>query len=320
MKKNAMIILASALLLSCAHVKPLDGQASAEDDSKRPAQSLPLIDEPARLSVATGKVVFKEFVFRKPDGVYTLACGKRKYRFMVRDHKGGIYLPASYFARPSKVSCVYLDGGEKIPVAEVAVEEFDYPKERLNVPKSKVDYSKEAIKRIIREKEIKRKIYLNSADTYLFDKPFAVPLGSYITSRYGNQRLFNNKKKSQHLGNDLRAATGTKIPAANKGKVVFTGDLFFSGKIVVIDHGMDIFTIYGHLSKILATEGSVVNQGDIVGLAGATGRVSGPHLHWGVKINGSWIDGFSLVDASKNHLLSEETRERRRESAADNEG
>ena len=117
--------------------------------------------------------------------------------------------------------------------------------------------------------------------------------------------MFNDKKKSQHLGNDLRARTGTKIPAANRGRVVYTGNLFFSGNVVVLDHGMGIFSMYGHLSKILVTEGSVVNQGDVVGLAGATGRVSGPHLHWGVRVNGSWIDGFSLIEASKVHLGDE---------------
>ena len=133
----------------------------------------------------------------------------------------------------------------------------------------------------------------------MFNEPFEVPLDSYITSHYGNRRLFNNKKRSQHLGNDFRAAVGVPIPVANKGKVVFTGNLFYSGNVVIVDHGLNIFTAYGHLSKINVQEGMIVNKGTIVGLAGKTGRVSGPHLHWGVKINGSWIDGFSLVEESK---------------------
>lgn len=306
MKKGILNLCLAVLTASCAGAQPLNQEKSAEQSSgQRKAQSLPLVEKPSNVKVGTGKVVFHDFVFRKPDGVYTLECGRRKYRFMVRDERGQVYLPANYFSRKKSVKCLYSEGGEKTLVAEVAIEEFDYPKEKLNVPKGKVDYSKEDIKRILREKEIKKKIYLKSASNYLFDRPFMVPLNSYITSHYGNQRLFNNKKKSQHLGNDLRAAVGVKIPAANRGKVVFTGDLFFSGKIVVLDHGMDIFSIYGHLSKILVTKGSVVNQGDIVGLAGATGRVSGPHLHWGIKINGSWIDGFSLIDASKKHLAQE---------------
>ncbi len=235
-----------------------------------------------------------------PDGNYTMNCGGKKRAFSVKDGEGFVYFPASYFGRARSFSLHYYDNGRKqLPLLEVEIVEYDYPKEKLNVPKGKVDYSKEDIKRIIAEKEIKRKIYLKSSDMFLFNRPSKSHLNSFITSHYGNQRLFNNKKKSQHLGNDLRAATGTKIPAANRGKVVYTGNLFFSGNVVVIDHGMNIFSIYGHLSKILATKGSIVNQGDIVGLAGATGRVSGPHLHWGIKIDGSWIDGFSLIDASK---------------------
>jgi murein DD-endopeptidase MepM/ murein hydrolase activator NlpD len=101
---------------------------------------------------------------------------------------------------------------------------------------------------------------------------------------------------STHLGNDFRAPEGTPIPTSNTGKVVYVGDLFYSGKTVIVDHGMQLFSMYAHLSKISVAVGATVNRGDIVGLSGATGRASGPHLHWGIKINGEWIDGFSLVE------------------------
>lgn len=92
------------------------------------------------------------------------------------------------------------------------------------------------------------------------------------------------------------------IPVTNRGKVVFAGNLFYTGNVVIIDHGLNIFSLYGHLSKIKAQVGDIVNQGDIVGLAGMTGRVSGPHLHWGIKINGHNVDGFSLVTESKKQF------------------
>ncbi|MEX0798794.1 MAG: M23 family metallopeptidase [Bacteriovoracaceae bacterium] len=287
------------LIMSCSMATQSNKREVVAEEKK------PLINETKKVSVQTGKVVFEKFSFRKPDGVYHLQCADKTYRFFVKNQVAQLYLPANYFSKKSSVKCVYLDGQKEIQALDVVIEEYDYPKERLRVAKSKVDYSKKDLERIIKEKEIKRKIYLNSSNMYLFNRPFKVPLNSYITSHYGNQRLFNNKKKSQHLGNDLRAAVGVEIPAANRGKVVFTGNLFFSGNVVVIDHGLDIFSVYGHLSKILVSAGSIVNQGDIVGLAGATGRVSGPHLHWGIKINGSWIDGFSLVDASKLHINDE---------------
>lgn len=296
MKKLNIILLSLMFSIACSGVKTLNGSEEL---------NRPLVDTISEITVPTGKVKYQRFAFRKPDGIYQLNCGNKTFRFLVKEQTGHIYLPASYFSSKSSKNCIFLDGDKEVNPIKLAIEEFDYPKEKLNVPKGKVDYSKKDIERIIREKEIKRKIYLNSSNMFLFNKPFKVPLKSYITSHYGNQRLFNNKKKSQHLGNDLRAATGVKIPAANRGKVVYTGDLFFSGKVVVVDHGMDIFSIYGHLSKIIAKEGEMVEQGEIVGLAGATGRVSGPHLHWGVRINGSWIDGFSLIEESKKHFKNE---------------
>lgn len=289
------ILLTSLIFISCSSTKK-DWLVVSEP---------PAIEKAESVSLQTGKVVFKKFSFNRPDGVYSLSCNDKAYRFLVKNKTGHVYLPASYFADSGVKDCVFVEGDKKLTALKVNINAFDYPKERLNVPKNKVFYSKKDLARIIKEKEIKKRIYLKSSDIFLFEKPFKVPLKSYITSHYGNQRLFNDKKKSQHLGNDLRARTGTRIPSANRGKVVFTGDLFFSGKVVVIDHGMDIFSMYGHLSKILVTEGAIVNQGDVVGLAGATGRVSGPHLHWGVRINGSWVDGFSLIEASKEHLGNE---------------
>ena len=296
MIKRWTFLLTFFLALSCSNITMNTQRTAAV------AQPQKITDLPKSVIVKTGKVAFEKFVFRKDDGIYELSCGDKDYRFKVKQEVGSLYLPADYFSPKTSVDCFFGKGEDKVKILVLNIQDFNYPKERLRVAKSKVFYSKEDIKRIIKEKEIKRKIYINSSNMYLFNKPFQVPLDSYITSHYGNQRLFNNKKKSQHLGNDLRAGVGKPIPAANRGKVVYTGNLFFSGNIVVIDHGMEIFSVYGHLSKILATEGSIVNQGDIVGLAGATGRVSGPHLHWGVKINGSWIDGFSLVEASKKHL------------------
>jgi murein DD-endopeptidase MepM/ murein hydrolase activator NlpD len=256
----------------------------------------------SELTLYPGKVIFKKFSTNLKDGKYHFTCGKRKIPFSVSEKTGVAYFMEGYFSRLNSERCSFK--GEEIFV--LTKKAFPYKSEKLNVAKRKVFYNKEDLARIIKEKEIKKKIYLNSAKNFLFDEEFRVPLNSYITSHYGNKRLFNNKKKSQHLGNDLRAAVGVKIPVMNRGRVVFTGDLFFSGKVVVVDHGLEIFSLYGHLSKILVQKGDVVNKGDIVGLAGATGRVSGPHLHWGVKIQGQWVDGFSLVSESQKHFSQDE--------------
>ena len=97
-----------------------------------------------------------------------------------------------------------------------------------------------------------------------------------------------------NTGADLKAATGTPILAANAGKVLLIGDFFFNGKSVFVDHGMGVLTMYLHLSEISVTEGQLLERGEIVGLAGATGRVTGPHLHWGARVGGARVDPFSL--------------------------
>ena len=129
-----------------------------------------------------------------------------------------------------------------------------------------------------------------------------IPLNSVITSIYGIKRTYNKQHKGQHLGTDFRAPIGEKIPASNRGKIVFSGDLFYTGWTVIIDHGLDIFTVYGHLSKTLVEAGQIVQKGDLIGLAGNTGRSSGPHLHWGVKIQGQYIDGIDLSEQTKKQF------------------
>jgi murein DD-endopeptidase MepM/ murein hydrolase activator NlpD len=288
--KSIFYFLTMLVFISCASVK------KKESTSAKP---LPLVDKVETVELLNGKVKYAEFTFRKADGSYSLNCSNNSnLKFQVRNNLASLYFGASYFRPNSSYDCSF----DSQKILHVKINSFKYPKEKLNVDKSKVVYSKKDLARIIKEKEIKKKIYLKTADQFLFSEPFRKPLNSYVTSHYGNQRIFNNLKKSQHLGNDLRARTGVKIPVANRGKVVFTGDLFFSGKVVVVDHGLGIFTMYGHLSKILTTNGSIVNKGDVIGLAGATGRVSGPHLHWGVKVNGSWVDGFNLVEASQEQF------------------
>ena len=146
------------------------------------------------------------------------------------------------------------------------------------------------------------KIYASSIPDFLYSTSFIHPLDSLVTSQYGNKRVYNKHKKSQHLGIDYRAAIGDKVPAANAGKIVFSGDLFFTGWTVIIDHGLDIFTVYGHLSKTLVKDGEMVKRGQLIGLSGNTGRTSGPHLHWGTKVQGQYIDGFVLVEESKKYF------------------
>ena len=99
------------------------------------------------------------------------------------------------------------------------------------------------------------------------------------------------------------APVGTPIEASNRGKVVLARDMFFAGKTVSIDHGLGIFTIYAHLSDINVTEGQIISKGDVIGLSGKTGRVTGPHLHWGTIVNGMAVEGDALVKSTQKIFL-----------------
>ena len=142
---------------------------------------------------------------------------------------------------------------------------------------------------------MQKKVYRSGVALPHFQEDFSLPLESKVTSPYGLRRIFNDKQESRHSGTDFRAAVGVPIPVSNRGKVVFTGDLFFNGHTVIVDHGMNIFTMYCHLSEVTAQLGAMVEKMEIIGLAGATGRVTGPHLHWGVKVDHQWINSMPFV-------------------------
>ena len=165
----------------------------------------------------------------------------------------------------------------------------------LKVDGARVTPSRRSIERAAKESRQVKMIYANSSDTRLWHGPFRPPMKSQITSPFGNRRVFNGRLKSYHNGVDFRAAVGTPVFAANSGVVRLAQNLFYSGNVVVIDHGTDIFTIYAHLSKMEVRSGQFVAKGQRLGLSGATGRVSGPHLHWGVKINGVAVDPMQFI-------------------------
>jgi murein DD-endopeptidase MepM/ murein hydrolase activator NlpD len=255
--------------------------------------------------ISPGHVRFFSTKLKSPLKDFNILCGNKKIPlFLGDDQQAFTYISQSYFSSENEINCKlkYLDGKEEVFVFKS--QKFDYPEETLKVSKSKVKLSKENLDRVYKEQQKLNEIYKKSVDVFLFENEFSSPLETELTSKYGKKRVFNKVKKGQHLGNDFRAAVGTKIPSSNMGKVVLADDLFYSGKTVIIDHGMGIFSMYGHLDKILVKSGRRVRKGEVLGLAGATGRVTGPHLHWGVKVHGDWIDGLELVKESQKQFAA----------------
>ena len=194
------------------------------------------------------------------------------------------------YAQEGKI--IVHNGDEKIVLD---IEKQPYKKEQISVDKSKVNPPKNVLERIKREKDEANKIYATFTPEFFISKPFITPLKSKITSPYGGARMFNGTLKSFHGGTDFRAAVGVKIPASNDGIVRIAKDRYYAGGSVVIDHGNGIYTQYYHLSKILVKNGDKVKRGEIVGLSGASGRVSGPHLHFGIFANGAQVDPMHFI-------------------------
>jgi murein DD-endopeptidase MepM/ murein hydrolase activator NlpD len=124
---------------------------------------------------------------------------------------------------------------------------------------------------------------------------FAPPVAGVVASNFGTRSVFNGVPRAPHAGADYRGAAGTPIAAPGAGRVVLAESLFFTGNTVVIDHGLGLYSLLAHLSRIDVHAGDAVELGTVVGLLGATGRVTGPHLHWGVRLGDARVDPQRLL-------------------------
>ena len=179
--------------------------------------------------------------------------------------------------------------------AVIQVIQKKYPTTELKVEEKYVELSKADLARANRESKETEAIYAIVTKEMLWDEPFTVPIAGRSGTNFGHRRVFNGEPRAPHAGADLRATTGTPVHTANRGRVVLAKNLFFTGNTVILDHGLGIYSLYAHLSRIDVKRGDMVNDGDILGLAGATGRVTGPHLHWGMRVQGARVDPFTLV-------------------------
>ena len=176
----------------------------------------------------------------------------------------------------------------------VTVIKKKYPVQKLTLPKDMVELSPENEARVEREQKEVAALWPNETERD-WTGDFVNPRPGKIAGKFGLRRIINNIPKSPHSGVDVEAEEGDEVRAPNNGIAVKTDPLFYSGNSIFLDHGQGIYTMFFHLSKILVQPGQAVKKGDVIGLVGATGRATGAHLHWGVRVQGARVDPLELI-------------------------
>ncbi|MDH5738331.1 MAG: peptidoglycan DD-metalloendopeptidase family protein [Gammaproteobacteria bacterium] len=185
------------------------------------------------------------------------------------------------------------------------VKDKSYEEQHLTIKNErKVNPYEEDKERIVRESLEMKAVYENFEPLESPDLGFTVPVKGRMSSSFGLRRVLNGQPRSPHSGMDIAAVEGTPVKAPATGRVAATGDYFFNGNTILIDHGQGLVSMYCHLSAVLVKPGELINPGQLIGKVGKTGRVTGPHLHWSISLNNTRVDP-ALFISSKNNSQSQ---------------
>jgi murein DD-endopeptidase MepM/ murein hydrolase activator NlpD len=199
--------------------------------------------------------------------------------------------PGSY-----TVSFEATSAGQTITAAtELSVMSGTFGKRMLTVDDAFVNPPQPAIARIMREATELERLWTQSEPHRLWIDGFLRPVPGRPNGAFGSRSIFNGVARQPHGGADFLSPAGTPIHAPNSGRVVLARDLYFTGHTVVIDHGLGVFSLLAHLSVVDVHEGEFVTRGETIGQVGATGRVTGPHLHWAIRMNGARVDPLAVL-------------------------
>jgi len=238
---------------------------------------------------------------RVPGGVALLTLGAAPQRPTVH-HAGNEVLvlgtPQAWTAVLG-ITLVAVPGTDRVMVVRVGrpdeslalrIEPFRYGEQRLKVAPGKVDLSADDLRRYERERAHLAAVAATHSAALPESLRMAAPVAGPRSSSFGLRRIFNNQARAPHSGMDIAASAGTPVAAAQSGRVIDTGDYFFNGRTIWLDHGSGLMTMYCHLSEIAVEVGQSVAGGQRIGAVGATGRVTGAHLHWSVSLNRAMVD------------------------------
>ncbi len=165
----------------------------------------------------------------------------------------------------------------------------------LTLPPDKVELNPKDMQRVEREVNLLQSLWAEHSEK-MWDGSFLLPMQNEVSAQFGLKRIINDKKVSIHQGIDIRGKEGEQVRASNRGRVVLADELYFGGNTLVISHGMGIFTVYMHLDRFGTNKGVIVSKGDIIGFVGSTGRSTGPHLHFGVKVQDASVNPVKFID------------------------
>jgi murein DD-endopeptidase MepM/ murein hydrolase activator NlpD len=290
-------VLAALVLVMIGLPPALAGEGSTGGPQLLPPQGPVAQGEVARIlvqGVPAGATVAGSWQ-EKPLGFFPLANGE--WRALL-----GIDLRLSPGTYPLEVR---LQPKGETPVLwkePVQVVAKDYGVEHLQLPERMVTLDAKTLKRVKDEEARFNAVWERRSPECYWREPFLRPLPGALLSTFGRSRVINGEQRSPHTGLDLRAVLGEPVLASNSGRVALVGDFFFHGRAVVIDHGFGLYTMYFHLSEVKVKNGERVERGTVIGLAGATGRASGPHLHWGVRLAGARVDPLALLKATGGEM------------------
>jgi murein DD-endopeptidase MepM/ murein hydrolase activator NlpD len=190
---------------------------------------------------------------------------------------------------------VTIDAGREQTTYPLVVKPRAFPTRHLKVDPDLVNPPPEALERIQREARELEQVWTAPSTVRLSDRPFVRPVDEPANSAFGTRSFYNGEPRTPHGGADFSSPAGTPIKAPNAGRVALAGSRYFTGGTVVVDHGGGVFSLFAHLSRIDVAAGDAVDAGAVIGLVGATGRVTGPHLHWALRVNGARVDPLSLL-------------------------
>jgi murein DD-endopeptidase MepM/ murein hydrolase activator NlpD len=241
---------------------------------------------------AAAPVVRPGTVVRWPgDGVTACALAGRPFEPL----GGACWYPIDLLHRAGPLTLERRRSGRR-ETKTVRVSRFDYPVQKLTLPKGQVELSAQDLARVERESREIAALWGRRGERR-FSLPLTPPLDPLPPGgRFGSRRVINGQPRSPHGGADYTVAAGTPVRAAADGTVALVGDHFFGGRSVFVDHGDGLVTMYMHLSRVDVADGAAVRRGERIGAAGATGRATGPHLHFGVRWRAARVDPAQLLD------------------------